>query len=260
MRCKKCNARLAEHDLWCVFCGMVSPVIHTELSSMSSMKRTRKALKAKYSEMVPATGFSIIMGVIPIAVLIWVFHNYIHTDGTSQFLLTLMAKALLFSLVAPFMLLPFSRISASDCYELKLSAILAQLKHYPRYFVFSLINAIFFVLIYLICFGFPGFASDPILRLVWIVLLNYWAAIVAPAPVIMERMELNPLKAIALSYRHLHDVRWNTYLLVLVLGILNILAFSLAIFPLLFTLPLSWFAIRDYTIRLEQYELFDYRM
>jgi hypothetical protein len=92
------------------------------------------------------------------------------------------------------------------------------------------------------------------------VLVNYWVAIVAPAPVIMERLGINPFRAISLSYRHLHDVRWNIYLLVLVLGILNLLAFGLAIFPLLFSLPLSWFAIRDYTIKLEQFELFESRM
>jgi len=224
------------------------------------MKHSRQALKAKYSEMVPATGFTIILGAIPIAVLIWVFHNYVHIEGTGQFLLNLAIKSVLFSAFMPFLLLPFSRISENEHYELKLSSLITNLRHYPRYFVFSLLNALFFVLIYLICFGFPGFASDPILRLVWIVLVNYWVAIVAPAPVIMERLGINPFRAISLSYRHLHDVRWNIYLLVLVLGILNLLAFGLAIFPLLFSLPLSWFAIRDYTIKLEQFELFESRM
>jgi hypothetical protein len=260
MRCNKCNTRLADHDLWCVECGTQSPVIKAELSAMKSLGRTRTNLNNKISEMVPASGFSIILGVIPIALLSWIFHNYIHALGTAQMLLNLGIKSLMYSLFVPFLILPFTVISGDDDYVLKLRDLIAKLRNYPRYFLFCLLNSIFFVAIYLICFGFPGFASDPILRLVWIVLLNYWAAIVLPVPIIMERKQLNPLKAMVLSYRHFHDVRWNIYLLALVLGLLNLLAFALAIFPLLFTLPLSYFAIRDYIKLLEEYEMLEYRI
>lgn len=260
MRCKKCNSRLAEHDIWCVSCGAQSPLVKNELSAWKSLKETRVKLKAKTAEMVPATGFSIILGIIPIAIISWIFHQYIHTEGTGQLLIIIAAKSLLYSLFAPFVIIPMAVIGSSDDYRLKLRDLLLKLKDYPRYLLFCLLNALFGVIVYLICFGFPGFASDPILRLVWIVLLNYWAAIVLPAPIIMERRSMNPLKAIILSYRHFHDVRWNLYLLALVLGILNLAAFAIAIFPLLFSLPLSYFAIRDYVKLLEQYELLDYRI
>jgi len=262
MRCKKCNTRLGSHDLWCVNCGLQSPVVKTDLAAMKSLKKSRELLSGKISAMVPAMGFSIILGAIPIAILIWIFRNYVNNEsGTiSQLLLNLCVKAVLLSLFAPMLLIPFAVISKHDEYKLKFQDLLSKLKLYPKYLLFSLINALFLMFFYLICFGFPGFASDPILRLVWIVLVNYWAAIVLPAPVVMERQGVNPWKAIKLSYQHFSDVRWNIYLLVLVLGVLNTIAFLLAIFPMLFTLPLAIFAIRDYTIKLEQYELLEYRI
>lgn len=260
MRCKKCNARLAEHDLWCVECGTQTPRIKGELSALKQMKASRAKLKGKFSAMVPASGFSIILGAIPIALITWIFANYIDYKTTSGLLLNLLSKSLLYSLFLPMLFLPLVPITANGGYELRFKELLKSFSHYPRYFIFSLINALYFSLIYLICFGFPGFASDPILRLVWIVLLNYWLAIALPAPIIMERKGVNPLKAIALSYRHLHDLRWNIYLMALIFTLLNIGGFLLLIFPALFVLPWTYFSIRDYTDLLIEYELFEYRI
>ncbi len=261
MRCKKCNVKLASHDIWCASCGAQSPIVKTDLAAMKSLGQSREKLSGKISSLVPAMGFPIILGAIPIAALIWIFANYINNDVSTigRLLLNLSLKSILLSIFMPLLLLPFSEISNTEDYKLSLREMMQSLKNYPKYFVFSIINSFVVILFYLICFGFPGFASDPILRLVFIVLINYWIAIVLPAPVLMERKNLNPLKAIVTSYRHFHDVRWNIYLLALVLGLLNSLAFVLFIFPMLFSLPLSYFAIRDYTVRLEEYELLDYR-
>jgi hypothetical protein len=237
-------------------CGTQSPVVKTDLAALPSLKRTHEELKGKTSSMVPAVGFSIILGAIPIAILIWIF-AYI---PSSQAILNLSLKSVLISLFVPMLLLPFSVISNQRDYALILKDLLSNMKHYPKYLAFALINALVLMVFYLICFGFPGFASDPILRLVWIVLINYWLAISLPAVVVMELKEVNPLKALQLSYQHFADVRWNIYLLALLMTLLNGLAFVLAIFPLLFTLPLTFFAFRDYVIKLEEYELLDYRL
>jgi len=262
MRCKKCNARLAAHDLWCASCGTQSPAVKTELSALKSLSRSRENLAGKISSLVPAMGFAIILGVIPIAILMWIFASYINNevDSSLGLILNLSIKSLLISIFVPFIMIPFASINSIQDYELRFAEMSKRLRLYPKYFIFSLINAAAIVLMYLICFGFPGLASDPILRLVYIVLINYWVAIALPAPVLMERHNLNPLKAIGKSYRHFHDVRWNIYLLALVLGLMNLFAFGLFIFPMLFTLPLAMFAIRDYVIKLESFELLDYRI
>lgn len=262
MRCKKCNTRLGSHDLWCMSCGTQSPVIKTDLSALKSLKNTREQLKGKTSSMVPAMGFSIILGAIPIAIMIWIFVNFINNESNTigQLMLNLSLKSLLISIFVPMLLLPFSVISNQQDYSLKLKDLLANMKYYPKYLLFTLVNAVVLMLLYLICFGFPGFASDPILRLVWIILLNYWIAISLPAVVLMEIKAVNPIKALKLSYQHFADVRWNIYLLALLMALLNGLAFVLAIFPMLFTLPCAFFAFRDYVVKLEEYELLDYRL
>lgn len=260
MRCKKCNNRLAVHDLWCMHCGTQTPVIKNDLSAMASLKRSFKSVRPNISQMVPISGFSLLLGALPIAVLSWVFISFVHYDTVLSLLLNLLIRSLLFSVFATFILLPISLVVKQDGYLIKRDELKVMLKNYPRYFIFSLLNAAFYSLIYLICFGFPGFASDPILRLVWIVLANYWLAISLPALIIMERKELSPLKALHQSYRHLHDLRWNIYLLALVLGLMNFLGFALLIFPALFALPIAWFALRDYVDLLISYELLDYRI
>lgn len=262
MRCKKCNTRLGSHDLWCMSCGVQSPVVKTDLAALKSLKHTRNQLKGKTSSLVPAMGFSIILGAIPIAILIWIFASFINNESNTigQLMLNLSLKSVLISLFVPMLLLPFSVISNQQDYVLKLKDLLASMKHYPKYLLFALVNAAVLIVLYLICFGFPGFASDPILRLVWIVLVNYWLAISLPAVVVMERRKVNPIKALKLSYQHFADVRWNIYLLALLMALFNGLAFVFAIFPLLFTLPVMYFAFRDYVIKLEEYELLDYRL
>jgi hypothetical protein len=76
------------------------------------------------------------------------------------------------------------------------------LRCYPRYFLWTLINAVFFCIVYIICFGLPNFSSAPILHLVWLILVNYWIAIVLPSLVLMEELSINPWKAIIKSYQH----------------------------------------------------------
>ncbi|MDP2173369.1 MAG: hypothetical protein Q8M98_07720 [Candidatus Cloacimonadaceae bacterium] len=257
MRCNQCNTRLALHDLWCVGCGRQRPIVKTELSSMRSLGNTwAQAMKTK-SANIPAGGFSVILGAIPIAVLIWLFSSIITFDGENLYslLLGLAVKSIAFSLFVPFVLIGFNGIARKDEYSIGFKTMLSSLKSYPRYLVFSLTTALYYTIIYLICFGLPNFGSDPILRLVWVVLLNYWVAILLPVPALMERLQIPFFTALKTSYRHFHVVRWNLYLLALVLVLLNIAGAILFVVPLAITIPLSWFAIRDYTDLLLEYEL-----
>jgi len=235
--------------------------VKTDLAALPILRKTWEGLSGHWSEFVPLSGLATILGIIPIAAITYILSFVVSLDNMNdiQYVLNLLIKSVLFSIFLPFVIMPFSFINSPDGYSLNRVSFASIFKPYGRYFIFSLINALYFALIHVICFGLPGFASDPILRLVWIVLVNYWIAIVLPAPVLMETKGLSPIKAIEKSYRHFHDVRWNIYLLSLVLTMLNLLAFGLAIFPLLFTLPLSYFAVRDYTLRLIGFELLEYR-
>lgn len=257
MRCSHCNTRLASHDIWCVNCHRQSSLIKNELSAWQSFKRTRSAYTPFQGMNVPLAVPAIILGIIPIAILAWLFNTslILATDTALQLILSLIIKSVVLSMFIPFTIIGFSAVVQAPGYEAGKEKLVVALKSYPRYLGFSLLNCLLYAIIYLICFGFPGFGSDPILRLVWIVLANYWIAVVLPVPVLMERRNLPFFAALKLSYRHFHVVRWNIYLLVLLLAVLNAVAALLLIVPLVITLPLSWFAIRDYTDLLLEYEL-----
>ncbi len=261
MRCKHCNGRLATHDIWCVECGRQTDVVKQDLASMKSLGDTYGKFYPVKSASVPGAAFSLILGVIPMAVIIWLLNSIISLEDSTamQMIMSLVIKSVAISVFVPFVLIGFNVINGSKDYKLELSGMLAALKTYPRYLLFALLSALYYSVLYIVCWGFPNFASLPILRLVWLVMLVYWVAIVLPAPVLMEKLGVSPLKAIRLSYRHFHDVRWNIFLLALVLAGMNALAFCLFFVPMVITLPLSLFAIRDYTERLVEYELLDYR-
>lgn len=261
MRCKYCNSKLATHDIWCVECGRQTDVVKHDLASMKSLKETYGKFFPVKSASVPGAAFSLILGVIPLALIIWLLNSIIALEDNTamQMIMSLVIKSVAISIFVPFILIGFNVINSSKDYKLELHGMLAALKTYPRYLLFTLISALYYIVLYIVCWGFPNFASLPILRLVWLVMVAYWVAIVLPAPVVMERRSVSPLKAIRLSYRHFHDVRWNIFLLALVLAVMNGLAFCLFFVPMVITLPLSLFAIRDYTARLIEYELLDYR-
>lgn len=261
MRCKHCNARLAQHDIWCVECGKQTEVIGKELSALGSFAQTKREFLPQMATAVPGMAFALICGLIPILVLIWLFNSMIslESDTIGSMLLSLFIKSVSLSIFIPFVLIAFNAITRHNSYHISLAEMMSAMRRYPRYLALALISAGYYSLIYIICFGLPNFGSLPILRLVWLVLVNYWIAIVLPVPVLMESLDIGAWKAIKKSYRHFHDVRWNTYLLALLLVVINLIATVLLFVPLVFTLPLSLFAIRDYSRRLVDFELLDYR-
>lgn len=260
MRCSHCNSLLAAHDLWCVNCGRQSPAVKTELSSLQSLKRTWQKFNPLKGANVPAAAFSVILGVIPIAVLIVVFRSFglldlINIKDIGNLLLNLIIISVGISIFIPMLLIQFKPVCENNTYKVGIQDLKSALSQYPRYLVFSLISAVYFGLIYLICFGLPNFGSDPILRLVWLVLVNYFMALILPVPVLMERKKLGFWSAFRLSYKHFHVVRWNIYLLAVVLTLLNLVAFTLLLIPLVITIPLTWYAVRDYTDKLLDFEI-----
>lgn len=262
MRCKHCNTKLADHDIWCVICGRQSSVPKIELSALNSMSETWKSVKKKKNEFIPSAAFAILTGLIPISILIVLFLNLTISFGnshTANYLLNIALRIVAFSFVMPLTLLAFEQISSDDAYRLNLRDMIRDLKAYPKYFSLSLLTTTLYALFYVVCFGLPSFASDPILRLVWIVLVNYTAAVLLPVPVVMIARKKSAFAAVRLSFMHFHDLRWNIFLMALILIVINFLAFVFFLVGLLITLPFTWFCVRDYTRKLIDYELLEYR-
>jgi hypothetical protein len=268
--------------MWCVKCGRQSPVVVTELAATRSMKETRQEYKATNNAFASSGRFSVILGVIPIILLIQLLPSIMSFDTNSAIGLLghLFTKAMAISLFFPFLLVGFHTVCnqiPNDSANHKSADILSA---YPRYLLMSLVSSLYYIIIYLICYGLPQFGSDPILRLVWIVLMQYWIVLLLPVPVLMEEHGYGFYRSLRLSYRHFHVVRWNLYLMLLILVIINGIPFGISMYvlskalvasgalkfllffptllfliPLAFTLPYSWMAVRNYTNRLMEYEL-----
>ncbi len=220
-------------------------------------------MSSGFSAYVPAGAVSIILGVLPIGILIWLFSGLLgfQDETTASYLTGLILKTISVSLFLPFLMIPFSsmaRINSRD-YELGFKQAINSLGKYPRYLGVALISAIFYIIATAVCFGLPDFGSDPMLKLVWIVLMNYWLALSLPVPMIMERMQTGPWRSYRISYRYCHDVRWNLYLLGLILLLSNLLGTITVVVGLTITLPVSWFAIRDYVDLLFEYGVIPYQ-
>lgn len=260
MRCKHCNARLAVHDIWCSNCGHQTEIVRKDLSAWASIKKTWGQYRTYKSSSAPAAAFSVVAGLIPIALVLIILQqfgylNIIANNDTGSLFINLIITSIAITALMPILFVPFVNVCKTEEYRLALKPLLSTLGYYPKYLVLSLLIVVFYAIIFVICFGLPIFGSDPILRLVWLVLANYFLAIVLPVPVLMQRINLNAWKALRVSYKYFHVVRWQKYLLVLILFCLNLIAALLFVFPLLITLPFTWFAIRDYTDLMLGYEM-----
>ncbi len=248
MRCPHCNEKTAIHDLWCVKCGRHTEIVSNDLSATKSLNITWNKYKTVKGRNLPVGILAALTGIIPMIILIWL-QNYATIDLPKWQLIVLSNIVWLFFL--PVLLAPFQAVCKKDNNEIDVKDFFASFKSYFKYLLLSLASVVFYLLIFFICKG------DPILNLVWLVLVIYWIAIVIPVPVLMERYNLSSLKAIVLAYKQAGDVRWNIFLMGIILVAANILATLLFVVGLAITIPFTWFAIRDYIDKLIEFEVFE---
>jgi hypothetical protein len=246
MRCKYCNEKLAPHDLWCVKCGKRSEILSDELSAVKSLKNTWNLYNPVKGNNLPVGILATVTGVIPMIVLIWILNYALPGMLLWQFILL---HSVVWTLFLPLMIIPFKQVCRTDDYKINVSGFFNSFRAYPAFMLFSLISVLFYVIIFYLCKG------DPILNLVWLVLVLYWIAIAIPVPVLMVRYNINAWKAVKLSYKYAGDVRWNIFLMVIILFVINIIAAGLLVIGLSVTVPFTWYAIRDYVNRMIEYEV-----
>jgi len=249
MKCQYCNGKLAIHDLWCVNCGKRTDVISKDLSAISSLKLSWAKYKSVKGKNLPVGILSVLIGILPIYFLLWAFN---FTTPDLPVWQVLMIRNIAWLLIIPMTLVQFTQICKRDDYILSVKDYLAAFNTYFKYILFILVSVVYYLVIHFICQG------DPILNLVWLVLVVYWITVILPCPILMERFKINVFKAIRLSYKDAGDIRWNLFLMIILLFSLNFIATVLFIIGLAITLPFSWFAIRDYVDKLIDYEVFQY--
>lgn len=248
MRCTHCNEKLANHDLWCVSCGKRTEVLNTSLAATKSLNASWKEYKKFKGPNFPVGIWSVLLGALPFALIFWFLSYGMPELPTWQIMLI---RNLIWLVFIPVLLVPFKAVCNKDGYQITVKDYFASYASYPRYLLLSLLSVVYYLVIHYVCKG------DPILNLVWLVLVLYWIAIVIPVPVLMERYKINAFAAIEFSYKKAGDLRWNIFLIGIFLFLANILAGLLLLIGMAVIIPFSWFAIRDYTDKMIGYEVFD---
>jgi hypothetical protein len=248
MRCQNCNEKTAPHDLWCVKCGKRTDVLGNELSAVKSLANTWKIYKQSKGNNLPVGIIAALSGVIPLFLLLWLMNYTLPSMHLWQFIII---HTFVWTLFIPVLLVPFESVCKRDDMKIDIKSFFSAFKSYGQYVLFSFISAVFYVIIFFVCQG------DPILNLVWFVLVLYWIAIVLPVPVIMQRYNLGAGKAIFMAYKNAGDVRWNIFLMAIILTLVNLLAVALFVVGLSVTIPFTWYAIRDYSDKLIEFEVFE---
>jgi hypothetical protein len=226
----------------------MSEVLSKDLSALNSLKNTWIKYKSELSKNIPLGFYGAITGVLPLLICLL---STMFLLSENSLLISTVLPISIFIMISPVLLVPFRAVCKSTNYHIDTIEIKNSLKAYGNYLILNLLTTIYYIVIYLLCKG------DPILNLVWLVLALYWIAITVPIPVLMERYQINSLKALALSYRRAGDVRWNLFLLVVILFVINILALLFLFIGLIITLPYTWYAIRDYVDKMIEFEVFN---
>jgi len=247
MRCPHCNEKIASHDLWCIKCCRRTNIISKDLSALNSLKVSWVKYKKVKGSNLPVGILASLTGIIPLLVILWILNYTLPVVPKWQFMAI---SSIVWLFFLPVIIVPLSAVCKKDNYHLDVKDFFSSFTRYMKYFSLMLITVIYYIIIFYVCTG------DPILNLVWLVLILYWISIIIPVPIIMERFKCNAFKAIALSYKHAGDLRWNIFLMGIVLTLANVLAAVLLVVGLSITIPFSWFAIRDYVDKMIEYEIF----
>ena len=243
---KDCNNQLADHQIYCDKCGEPTKALSSGLSARQNWRETWQEFKKVKSSYYAFAIFMILcvfsfigLSVVLGARFFW-YNNLV----------------LLF--IAPLALLPFSFAGEFMEKPFTVRRYFQHAHNYPRYWLFVLINIVWFIFLKILCTGaFLNIATDPILHEVRLILVLYWIAIVLPVPSLMSRRKVNPFKAIYLSYKAGSETRWQQFFLVSLVFFANLAGLALAGLGLLVSIPLSYLVIDRYYLRMEEYELFE---
>jgi len=241
-----CNYELSEHDIFCPKCGEPTKALSGPLSAKENWKiawQEFKPIKGKY---LPFSIFIILTAFLLTGLAVY------FTNGKYW----LQNAVLLF--IVPLTLIPLSFESDFLTRPFTVGDYFKSLKHYPKYFLFVLINIIYFLLLKIICDGFMlNIVIDPILHLVRFIMVLYWIAIVVPAPILMIRRKMNPFKAVVVAYKAGSETRWQQFYIALFAFLANLVGAVLLGLGLLVTIPFTYIILERYYRKMDEFELFE---
>jgi hypothetical protein len=168
-----------------------------------------------------------------VALLGFHYFNFEYSNDWVKYL----SENAIFLIFVPILLVPFG--IQNVIMEIGYSK---DLKHYiakiiPKYYLFVLVNILIFALFKFTCQG------DPVLKLVRVILVLWWLAVLVPIPVLLTKYKKNLYKLTRLSLKGFEDLRWQMFL-----GYLLILAANIIMIAPLFLGYLRYGSLPYHTI------------
>ncbi len=247
MNCKVCKNKIEKLDVYCSTCGTALDhfkkffSVKEILNTVNKKPKTEKDLPAKISIMV------FILSIFPVFIISYISNNELFFEG----LMNYAVSNILFIFFIPISLLIFSLNYADSENKLNLNSFCKTFKNYPRYFLFILLTALYFVFLKIICQG------DPILNLVRLVLILWGLSIVLPMPVLMAFSNESVIKLIQKAYIAGKYTRWQQFFILIYLSILNFIAVIPFGIGLIYSLPYTVNVLQELNKRHNEYGLYD---
>jgi len=242
---KLCNAVIDDHAIFCPYCGTATQALKNELSALKVFKEGIKEFSSTSLKFTVTGIFLMIMTIVTLYLVFFVTAKLYYINN------------LIILFLIPFLLIPFGFDWKSAKMSLSFRNYLSGLKNYPRLWLFTLMNIVYYFLLKVICTGFLlSVATDPILHLVRLILAIYWLAVVFAVPYLILKKKIPLYKALKISYQAGSETRWQHFFLLIFIAILNLIAIIPLGLGLIFTLPVSYKIIDQYYRNLDEFQLF----
>jgi hypothetical protein len=241
---KPCSAEIDKFAIFCPVCGEPTPALSTDLSAKKNIKEAWNEFFPQKQSYLRFSIFIILTGFLFTGLAVYYTHdNYWLSNG-------------LFLFLVPLLLIPFALPENFILNPLTIKNYLSALKYYPKFWIFTLVNFLYFIFLKIISTGFIlGIASDPLLHFVRFIMVLYWLEIIFAAPFLFVRGENNLYKAFKRSHDGGRELRWQILgLYIMLLGI-NIIGAALVGFGLLITIPFTYIALEKYYLKMKMYQL-----
>jgi hypothetical protein len=237
--CIKCYKELEPNQLFCQECGEPTQVLVEELSAKRNWQETWGDFKNRKGENYPFAIFYVFALLLPLfLVTTFLLDSYFLTN---MFLL----------IYLPLLFIPLAIPIMEERRAVTIRSYFGNLKHYPRLFLFVLINLVYFFLLKVITTS-----VDPILNIVRLIMVLYWLAIVVPYPHLLLRKDVNPFKGLKLVYIAGKETRWQQFFICVYLFFVNLLGLAMLGIGLLVTIPYSFAVIEKYYLQMAKLDLF----
>lgn len=247
MRCKHCNVQIDTKDLYCPKCRKKTQSIKENFTAWSIYKESFAEVKGKNSF---SFSFNLAFAIITFLFLAALAtHNFFINYPND--IIRYVVENLIFLFFVPILLVPFG--IQNEIMEMGYNKDLRRyiFRLLPKYSRFVLANIFMFALFKFLCIG------DPVLRLVRVILVLWWLAVLTPIPVLLTKYKKNIYKLTRLSIKGFEDLRWQMFTFVILIFISNVIMIIPLFLGYLRYGTLHYVAISKYVNKVEQNGIID---